>query len=89
MPGPQRIWIPQPASNLYKTKDADQETVRDSIVRQFGEQTVQRAELSVVLDLLMINRIISPSEFLDVMHKKLRRIDEQRRLAANLDEDRG
>lgn len=83
------MWVPQPSSHLYRTKEEDEETVRDSLVRQFGEPTVQRAELSVVLDLLMITRAITPTEFLDVMHRKLQRIDQQRRAAANLDEDKG
>jgi hypothetical protein len=63
--------------------------VRDRFVAQYGENTVQRAELSVCLDVLLLVGIIKPSEFIEVLGRKLHRIDEQRRAAANLDSDRG
>lgn len=77
-----KIWIPQPATKLYGAGNTHPETVRDRFVRQYGESTVQRAELSVVLDLLMLTGAIAPSEFVDVMSKKLSRIDQERQAAA-------
>lgn len=84
-----KIWVPQPASKLYGAGGGHPESVRDQLVQQYGEGSVEKAEISVVLDLLFINGIIKPSEFVDLMMKKLHRIDEQRRAAANLEMDRG
>ena len=89
MSNPKKIWVPQPATRLYGAQGADPERIRDRLVDAYGEGTVQRAELSVVLDLMMLNGIIKPSEFIDVMQRKLHKIDESRRAAANLDMDRG
>lgn len=83
------IWVPQPATQLYAVGGAQAESVRDRLVGQFGEATVQRAEVSVLLDLMLLHGVIKPGEFVDLMLKRLHRIDEQRRAAANLDEDRG
>jgi len=84
-----KIWVPQPATKLYGAQGADPETMRDRFVREFGESTVQQAELSTCLDLMMLNGVISPTEFIEVISRKLTRIDQQRRAAANLDMDRG
>ena len=43
---------------------------------------MQRAELSTILDLMMLAGMITPSEFMEVMTKKLQRIDDERRIAA-------
>jgi hypothetical protein len=86
---PQKVWVPQPATKLYAAAGTDPETLRDRLVDQYGEGSVQRAEISCILDLLMIMRVVAPSEFVDMMQKKLYRIDQRRRAAANLDIDRG
>ena len=86
---PPKVWIPQPATKLYGAGGADPESLRDRLVDSYGEGSVERAEISVVLDLLMISGIIKPSEFIDLMQKKLYRIDQKRRAAAGLDIDRG
>ncbi len=83
------LWVPQPAAKLYGAGGSDPETVRDKMVEMVGEATVQKAELSVVLDLLFLNGVIRPSEFVELMMKKIHRIDERRRAAARLEEDRG
>jgi hypothetical protein len=89
MPDAKKIWVPQPATRLYGAGGNDPETVRDRFVDMYGEGTVQRAELSTCLDLFMLNGIIKPSEFIDVIQRKLYKIDQSRRAAANLDIDRG
>ena len=88
MPNP-KIWVPQPATNLYRTGGNDPETLRDRLVKHYGESTVLRAEVSVLLDLALLTGQIKPSEFVEVLTKKLARTDEHRRAAANLDSDRG
>lgn len=87
--GGRKIWVPQPASNIYGAGGADPVTARDALVQQYGEGSVQRAELSCVLDVMVISGLIAPSELLDAVHKRLYRIDQMRRAAANLDSDRG
>jgi hypothetical protein len=82
MPGPQKIWVPQPASKLYGAQGADPESIRDQLVDMYGENTVQRAELSILLDLMMLNGVIKPTEFIEVMQKKLYKLDQKRRVAA-------
>jgi hypothetical protein len=79
---PPKIWVPQPATKLYSVGGTDAETVRDRFVRQHGESSVQRAELSVVLDLMMLTGMIKPSEFIEVISKKLSRLEQQRQAAA-------
>jgi hypothetical protein len=87
--GNKKLWVPMPASKLYQAQGADPESLRDQMVRQFGSTTVQEAELSCILDLLMVMGVVKPSEFVDLMQKKLHRIDQRRRMMAQLDEDRG
>lgn len=89
MPGTKKIWVPQPASRLYGAGGGDPETMRDRLVDAYGEGSVQRAELSTCLDLFMLNGIIKPSEFIEVIQRKLYKIDQQRRGIANLDSDKG
>jgi len=88
MPGAKKIWVPQPATRLYGAQ-GDPETVRDQFVDQYGEGTVQRAELSTCLDLFMLNGMIKPNEFIEVISRKLYKIDQHRRAMANLESDRG
>lgn len=89
VPDPRKIWVPQPATRLYGAGGGDPESIRDRYVDAYGEGTVQRAELSTCLDLFMLNGMIKPSEFIEVISRKLSKIDEKRRQAANLDSDRG
>ena len=86
---PEKIWVPQPATNLYRTGGNDPESLRDKLVSKYGESTVLRAEVSVLLDLALLTGMIKPAEFVDVLIKKLERTDAHRRAAANLDSDRG
>lgn len=83
------LWVPQPSSKLYGAQGGDPETIRERLVQQYGEGTVERAEISCILDLLMINGVIRPSEFVEIITKKLDRIDQRRRAAARLESDRG
>jgi hypothetical protein len=78
-----------PASMAYRQGTTDAETVKDSLVQQFGSETVQQAEQSVILDLMVLMKVITPSEFIEVMYKKCQRIDQMRRAAAGLEADRG
>lgn len=79
-----RIYVPMPETEMYKKSIA-----RDDLVGQFGEATVSRAEVSVVLNILYMTGIIKPNEFVDLMIAQCRRIEDERRKEANLDSDRG
>ena len=81
---PDRILVPMPESELYKKS-----VRRDEIVSRYGEATVSRAEVATILNIMMITGVIKPNEFIDLMVRQCERIDEERRLAARLDEDRG
>lgn len=81
---PDKIWVPMPESDLYKKAVS-----RDELVNKFGESTVSRAEVATVLNIMMITGMIRPNEFIDLMVRQCNRIEEERRLAANLDIDRG
>lgn len=86
---PQKIWVPQPASRGYGAGGGDPISIRDRLVDQYGEGSVQRAELQTVLDVIILSGLIKPEEFFHVMSKRLHDIDQRRRAAANLDSDRG
>jgi hypothetical protein len=81
---PDRYGVPMPESEMYKKS-----VPRDDLVVRFGETTVSRAEVATILNIMMITGVIKPSEFIDLMVRQCERIDEERRLAARLDEDRG
>lgn len=78
-----------PAGKLYGAQGAHPQTVRDQLVARYGQVSVNSAELSVVLDIMMVTGMVKPSEFVDLMQRKLHRIDEQRRAEARLDVDKG
>lgn len=85
MPGADRkIWVPMPETEMYKRS-----VKRDDLVGRFGEATVSRAEVSVVLNILYMTGMIKPNEFVDLMIRQCERIEDERRRDANLDEDRG
>jgi hypothetical protein len=79
--------VSMPASKLYEAGGAHPETIRDRFVGMYGEATVQRAELQVVLDLFMIMGVCKPQEFVDVLSRKLERIDKIRRQEAGIQGD--
>lgn len=83
------LWVPMPAGKLYGIGGAHPQSIRDQLVEQYGAVSVNSAELSVVLDIMMITGMIKPAEFVDLMQRKLHRLDEQRRAAARLESDRG
>ena len=85
---PPKIWVPQPASRGY-APGGDPVSVRDQLVQQYGEGTVNRAEIQTILDVIIISGLIKPEEFFTVMQKRLYKLDQMRRAAANLDSDRG
>lgn len=89
MSGGAKIWVPQPATRGYGASGGDPVTIRDQFVNQYGEGTVQRAEIQTILDVIIITGLIKPQEFFDVMQKRLYHLDQMRRAAANLDSDRG
>lgn len=73
-----------PTSDIYKKTIS-----RDALVRQYGENTVLRAELASILNIMYVTGIMKPNEFTDIMMQQCQRIEEERRAQANLDEDRG
>lgn len=82
MPG--KIWVPMPETEMYKKTVS-----RDELVGKFGEATVTRAEVSVVLNILYMTGMIKPNEFVELMIMQCRRIEDERRAHARLEEDRG
>ena len=78
-----KVWVPTPASKLYADRQGNTpETIRERFERQYGEATVTRAELSTVLDVMMMTGMIKPSEFIEVISRKLARIEAMRQDAA-------
>jgi hypothetical protein len=84
MPSERKIWVPMPETEMYKRT-----VKRDDLVGRYGEATVSRAEVAVILNLLYMTKIIKPNEFVDLMHMQCERIEDERRAAARLEEDRG
>lgn len=76
--------VPMPASQMY---GKEPESIRDRFVGRFGEATVQRAELQVVLDLFMMMGVCKPQEFIEVLERKLVRIDQMRQIQAGVQRD--
>jgi hypothetical protein len=76
--------VPMPASNLYKAGGAEPESLRDKFIAKYGEATVHQAEHQVVLDLMMLMGVVKPQEFVDVLVKKLERVDRLRREQAGI-----
>lgn len=83
-PGQGKIWVPMPETEMYKKS-----VPRDTLVQKFGEATVARAEVATILNILFITGVVRPSEFIDTMVHHCNRIEDERRAAARLDEDRG
>ena len=79
-----KIVMPEPD---FRNKSA-QNHRSGVLIPQYGEATVKAAEVSVVLDVLIMTGIIRPQELIDLIEAKCRRIDDTRRKMANLDEDR-
>lgn len=79
-----KIWVPMPEADAYKKSMS-----RDELVNRYGEATVTRAEMAVVLNLFIMMGVIKPSEFVDAMVAQCERIDDIRRREARLESDRG
>jgi hypothetical protein len=73
-----------PESQMYRRS-----VPRDALVEKYGETTMARAEVAVILNLLVITGFVKPSEFVDAVVSQCERIDDERRAQANLDADRG
>jgi len=81
---PRKVWVPMPQSDLYPRS-----ITRDEIVSKFGETTVGKAEMAVVMNLLYLMGAIKPTEFVDLVVRQCQRIDEERRKVVGLEADRG
>jgi hypothetical protein len=82
--GQPKIIMPEP-----DFRNSNAQNYRNGVlIPQFGEATVKAAEVSVVLDIMIMTGIVKPAELIDLIEQKCRRIDDSRRRAANLDEDR-
>jgi hypothetical protein len=81
---PGKIYVPMPETEMYKKTVS-----RDELVGKFGEATVTRAEVSVVLNILYMTGMIKPNEFVELMIMQCRRIEDERRAQAGLESDRG
>lgn len=84
MPGDRKIWVPMPETEMYRRAVS-----RDELVGRYGEATVTRAEVSVVLNILYMTGTIKPNEFVDLMVMQCERIEDERRKEARLEADRG
>jgi len=73
-----------PASQLYGGQGPEPESIRDRFVARYGSATVAQAELQVVLDCFMIFGVIKPAEFVEVLQRKLERVDRMRREQAGV-----
>jgi len=81
MPNPE-----MPASEAYRQRGAEPESVRDRFAREYGSATVSAAELQVCIDILILTGVIKPQEFVEVLERKLKRVDRMRRLQAGVSE---
>jgi hypothetical protein len=79
-----KIWVPMPESDMYKKTMS-----RDQLVQRYGEATISRAELAVILNILFVSGVIKPNEFYDAMIQQCERIESVRRAVAGLESDRG
>jgi hypothetical protein len=61
------------------------ETVRDRLVRQFGEATVTRAETAALANILIRLNIISKNDWTDMVEYACKKADERRRRQAGLE----
>lgn len=73
-----------PESDMYRKSVS-----RDEIVNRYGEATVSRAEVAVLLNIMYVMKIVKPNEFIDMMVRQCERIEEERRKEARLEADRG
>ena len=74
-----------PATKMYGGQGPEPETIRDRFVAAYGEDTVRQAELQVVLDLFMLMGVCKPAEFVEVLTRKLERVDRLRRAQAGIE----
>lgn len=76
--------VPMPETEMYKKS-----VRRDDLVQRYGESTILRAEVASILNIMYMTRMVSPSEFIDIMVQQCERIEDERRAAVNLDSDKG
>jgi hypothetical protein len=73
------VGVPNPVA-LYGNTEAL--STRDKLVMQFGEATVQWAEMACVIQLLFAVGIVKPNEFIELVQHQCQRTDDMRRRAA-------
>ena len=83
--GNPKIQMPTPD---YGNRQAQDYRNRE-LVPRYGEATVMQAEITACIQLLFMTGIIKPSEFAEMVGRICYKVDQRRREAANLDEDRG
>lgn len=59
--------------------------VRSRLVFEYGEDTVRWSEIATVVQLMFAVGIIKPAEFIDLVSKQCKRVDDRRRRAAGFD----
>lgn len=74
--------VPMPATKLYGRGSEEPESLRDQLAARYGEATLHNAEHQVVLDLMMLMGVVKPQEFVDVLTKKLERVERLRQQQA-------
>jgi hypothetical protein len=58
------------------------EYLRDQLVQKYGEASVLRAEISICIQLLIMNNVISGSNFIELLEHLLNKNEDRRRSAA-------
>lgn len=82
--GQRRVQVAMPSADLYRKTVS-----RDTLVNQFGESTVLRAEMATMMNVMIATGICTASEFVDIMIQQCQRIEQERRRDAGLEEDKG
>lgn len=70
--------IPMPTPQYGKGGDY----LRDKLVQKYGEASVLRAEISICINLLIMNNVISGSQFIELLEHLLSKNEDRRRAAA-------
>ena len=71
--------VPQPVAEYNNAEALD---IRTKLIMEYGEGTVQWAEIAVVVQLMFSVGIIKPQEFIELVVHQCKRTDDRRRQAA-------
>lgn len=78
MPNRGKIYVPMPEAGIYG------ESTRDKLVSKYGDASVTKAEIAVLINLMVAVGVIKLSEFVGYMVEILEKTEENRRRAAGI-----